>query len=422
MNSDIEIERGYALAKEKFAGTGVDTDKAMKQLARIPISLHSWQGDDVHGFENSDGITGGGILATGAYPGRARTGDELRADLKEAMSLIPGSHRVALQAIHAECVGSTVDRNKLTPEHFSAWVDWAKENKIGMDFNGSFFSHRFSDGCMTLANADDSIRKFWIEHAIASRRIGEYFGRELGTPCVTNLWIPDGSKDIPVDRKGPRQRLQRSLDEVFRVDIDKRYNLDALESKLFGIGLESYTVGSHEFYLGYAAKNNLLICLDSGHFHPTEMIADKISSTLTAVEGLMLHVSRGIRWDSDHIVILSDELLGIAQEIIRGNYFDQVHIGLDFFDASINRIAAWVIGARSMLKALLLALLEPIDQLRQLELKGDFTARLAILEEIKSLPFGLVWDYYCLKSSVPVGPEWLSEVRRYESHVTNKRI
>ena len=420
MSDSRGIEGAYEAARQRYAELGVDTNKAMERLSKIAISLHCWQGDDVTGFESTEGLSGGGIMATGAYPGKARTADELREDLEKAMSLIPGKHRLNLHAIYAETAGK-VERNKLTVEHFSAWIDWAKANGLGMDFNSTFFSHPKAQSGFTLASADRAIRKFWVEHGIACRKIGAAMGKELGTPCVTNVWIPDGYKDIPVDRKGPRQRLRKSLDEIFAEKMDRSCLLDSVESKLFGIGSESYVVGSHEFYLGYAIRNNVLLCLDMGHFHPTEVVSDKISSVLTFLDEILLHVSRGVRWDSDHVVILSDELRCLAEEIVRGDYLQRVHIGLDFFDASINRVAAWVIGTRCMLKALLIALLEPTDKLRQMEEAGDFTARLAMLEELKTLPFGEVWEHYCIKEAVPAGADWLKEVRDYEAKVTNLR-
>jgi L-rhamnose isomerase len=421
MSSSKEIEKAYEIAKQRYVDIGVDADKAMKRLAEIAISLHCWQGDDVGGFESSEGLSGGGIMATGAYPGKARTADELRADLEKAMSLIPGKHRLNLHAIYAETNGKKVERDELKPEHFARWIDWAKDNCEGMDFNGTFFSHPKADSGFTLASADNAIRKFWVQHGIACRKIGAEMGKKLGTACVTNVWIPDGFKDIPVDRKGPRERLKMSLDEIFAEKIDRKYLLDAVESKLFGIGSESYVVGSHEFYLSYAIRNNILLCLDTGHFHPTEVVSDKISSVLTFLDEILLHVSRGVRWDSDHVVILSDELRAIAEELVRGDYLQRVHIGLDFFDASINRVAAWVIGTRCMIKALLAALLEPTKKLCKMEAQGDYTLRLALLEELKTLPFGAVWDYYCLKSDVPVADAWLGEVKDYEVTVTNKR-
>jgi L-rhamnose isomerase len=420
MSNSKRIKKAYDVAKQHYSALGVDTDLAMERLGKIAVSIHCWQGDDVGGFESSAGLSDGGIMATGAYPGKARTADELRADLEKAMSLIPGKHRLNLHAIYAETYGK-VERNELRPEHFSTWVDWAKANGLGMDFNPTFFSHPKAASGFTLASADNGIRKFWVEHGIACRKIGEAIGKRLGTACVTNVWIPDGFKDIPVDRKGPRQRLEKSLDEMFAQKLNRKYLLDSVESKLFGIGTESYVVGSHEFYLGYAVKNNILLCLDTGHFHPTEVIADKISSVLNFLDEILLHVSRGVRWDSDHVVILSDELKILAEEIVRGDYLQRVHIGLDFFDASINRVAAWVIGTRCMLKALLIALLEPLDKLRAMEKEGDYTSRLAMLEEIKTMPFGAVWDYYCTRQNVPVGDDWLREVKKYEAKVTSLR-
>lgn len=421
MSKPESIEKAYKAAQQRYAELGVDTDKAMEKLSSIAVSLHCWQGDDVGGFEKAEeGLSGGGIMATGAYPGRARTADELRMDLEKALSLIPGKHRLNLHAMYAETKGK-VERNELSPEHFAAWIDWAKANGLGMDFNGTFFSHPKAESGFTLSIADEGIRRFWVEHGIVCRKIGAAMGKALGKPCVTNLWIPDGYKDIPIDRKGPRERLKKSLDEIFTESMDRSCLLDSVESKLFGIGSESYVVGSHEFYLGYAIENKMLLCLDTGHFHPTEVVSDKISSVLTFLDEILLHVSRGVRWDSDHVVILSDELRAIAEEIVRGDYLHRVHIGLDFFDASINRIAAWVIGTRCMLKALLIALLEPAVRLRQMEINGDYTSRLAMLEELKTLPFGAIWDHYCMKSDVPVAEGWLNKVRAYERDVLDKR-
>ncbi len=417
MPNDAAIERAYQLAAERYAEFGVDVVAALKALRQIPISLQCWQGDDVGGFENDEGLTGGGIRATGNYPGKARSADELRSDFECALRQIPGRHRLNLHASYAETGGRAVERDELAPDLFATWIAWAKERGLGLDFNPTYFSHPLAADGFTLASADSGVRQFWIRHGIACRRIGAAMGRQLGTPCVTNVWIPDGFKDIPADRKAPRERLRQSLDEIFAEQLDPRHNLDAVESKLFGIGSESYVVGSHEFYLGYAVANKKLLCLDSGHFHPTEGIADKISAVLEFVDELLLHVSRGVRWDSDHVVILSDDLRAIAEEVVRGEFLGRVHIGLDFFDASINRVAAWVIGVRAMIKALLIALLEPIAKLRALEAAGDFTARLATLEELKTLPFGAVWDYYCLEQGVPVGGAWLEQVKQYEREV-----
>ena len=420
MSKSKAVEQAYELARQCYAKLGVDVDQAIERLSTIPISLHCWQGDDVGGFENPDTGLDGGIAVTGSYPGKARTPDELRADLDKTLSLIPGKHRLNLHAIYLD-TNRKVERNALEPEHFTSWVQWAKENGLGMDFNGTYFSHPQADSGFTLSSADEGVRKFWIEHGICCRRVGAYMGQELGTPCVTNVWVPDGYKDIPIDRLGPRERLANSLDQIFAEKLDPEVHLDAVESKLFGIGAESYTTGSHEFYLGYAASRQTLLCLDAGHFHPTEVISEKISSVLMFVPELLLHVSRPVRWDSDHVVILDDELRAIAQQLVRNDFLGRTHIGLDFFDASINRIAAWVIGTRCMIKALLIALLEPTDKLRQAEAEGDFTSRLALLEEAKTLPYGAVWDYYCAKSNVPVGQAWLAEAKAYEKDVLSKR-
>jgi L-rhamnose isomerase len=421
MPGTTPIEQAYALARERYAELGVDTDRALERLATIPVSLHCWQGDDVGGFENTGQEIGGGLAVTGNYPGKARTPDELRADLDEALSLIPGTHRLNLHASYAETGGKKVERDALGPEHFRNWIAWAKSKRMGLDFNPTYFAHPKAADGWTLAHPNPAVRKFWIDHGVICRRIGAAMGEALGTPCITNVWIPDGSKDTPVDRKGPRERLVEALDAVFAEPIDPRHNRDAVEAKLFGLGSESYVVGSHEFYLGYAIARKKILCLDAGHFHPTEVISDKVSAVLCWLDEVLLHVSRGVRWDSDHVVVLSDELEAIAQEVVRGGYLGRVHIGLDFFDASINRVAAWVIGARCMIKALLLALVEPADLLRWLEASGDLTARLATLEELKTMPSGAVWDYYCLRSNVPVGRAWIDEVRRYERDVLSRR-
>jgi L-rhamnose isomerase len=400
---------------------GVDSEAALDRLRTVPISIHCWQGDDVGGFESDQGLTGGGIMATGSYPGKARTPDELRSDAEKALSLIPGRHRFSLHASYLEADGKPVERNEVEPAHFERWIDWAKGLGIGLDFNSTFFSHPKAADGFTLSHRDPQIRRFWVEHGDACRRIGEAIGRRLGTPCVTNVWIPDGMKDVTIDRKGPRELLRESLDAIFAEPIDPACNLDAVECKLFGIGSETYVVGSHEFYLGYAIENQKLLCLDAGHFHPTETIADKISSVLLYLDEILLHVSRGIRWDSDHVVIGTDDLRSIAEELVRGDYLQRVHVGLDFFDASINRIAAWTIGTRAMIKALLAALLEPTDRLRELETQGDYTSRLAMVEAVKELPAAAVWDYYCLQQDVPAGISWMDEVRRYEEAVTGRR-
>jgi len=413
--TDKQIEGAYVLAKERYAGIGVDTERALKVLSGVVISLHCWQGDDVGGFEAEGGELTGGIAATGNYPGKARNADELRSDLDMAYSLIPGQHRLNLHAIYAETGGKKVERNLLQPEHFANWVGWAKDRGRGLDFNPTLFSHPLANDGFTLSSHDKGVRDFWIEHCIACRKIGAYFGQELGTPCVTNIWIPDGYKDTPVDRTAPRQHLRNSLDTILAEKIDPHFNLDAVEPKLFGIGSESYVTGSHEFYLAYAATREVLLCLDSGHFHPTEGIADKISSVLLYLDEILLHVSRGVRWDSDHVVVYSDDLQAIAQEIVRGGFLERVHIGLDYFDASINRVAAWTIGTRNTLMALLTALLEPLETLRQYEMSGDFTSRLALLEGLKGMPFGAVWDYHCLQKGVPIGTGFVDAIKHYES-------
>ena len=415
------LDKAYQLARERYAELGVDTEKALKQLGNVAISVHCWQGDDVGGFENAGQELGGGLAVTGNYPGKARTPDELRRDFLKAMSLVPGKHRFNLHACYAEMKGKRVDRDALNAEQFRGWIAWAKANGIGLDFNQTYFAHpKASDG-FTLSHPDKAIRQFWIEHGIRSREIGAEIGKALGKTCLTNLWIPDGMKDTPADRQAPRQRLLEALDAVFKKKIDKKYNVDSVEPKLFGIGSESYVVGSHEFYLGYAISRQTLLTLDAGHYHPTEGIGDKISSVLLYLPEIALHVSRGVRWDSDHVVTLTDELESIAQEIVWGGNLGRVRIGLDYFDASINRVAAWVIGTRNMAKALLLALLAPINQLKQFEAAGDYTSRLALMEDAKTLPFGPVWDYYCAKMNVPVGEAWLSEVKLYERTELAKR-
>ena len=415
------VEKAYAAAKERYAELGVDTQQALDALSRIPISMHCWQGDDCGGFESAGDLSGSGLMATGNYPGRARTADELRADAEAAFRLIPGKHRFNLHASYREPVGPKVDRDRIEPADFERWIDWAAQLGIGVDFNTTFFAHPKAADGFTLAHRDPAIRRFWVDHAIACRKIGAVFGRRLGKTCITNHWIPDGMKDVTVDRKGPRERLKQSLDEMFAMPLDPQFHRDAIESKLFGIGSETYVPGSHEFYYGYAVANRKILTLDAGHFHPTETIADKISSMLMFVDEMLLHVSRGIRWDSDHVVIFNDDLRATAEEIVRGGFLDRVHIGLDYFDASINRVAAWTIGMRAMLKALLLALVEPTSKLRELEQAGDYTSRLAMIEELKTLPMGDVWNYYCLKQNVPVGPAWIDVVKQYEKDVTSKR-
>jgi L-rhamnose isomerase len=415
------IERSYQLAKERYAELGVDTDRALARLVRIPISIHCWQGDDVGGFENAGQELGGGLAVTGNYPGKARTAPELRQDFAKALSLIPGKHRFNLHASYAEMDGQKVDRDALSADQFANWITWAKSLKIGLDFNQTYFAHPKVAGGFTLTSPDKAIRKFWVEHGIRCREIGAAIGKSLGKTCLTNLWIPDGMKDTPADRRGPRERLAESLDAIFRKRIDRRHNVDSVEPKLFGIGAESYTPGSHEFYLGYAVNRQILLTLDAGHYHPTEGIADKISAVLCYLPEIALHVSRGVRWDSDHVVTLTDDLEAIAQEIVWGGYVDRVRIGLDYFDASINRIAAWVIGTRNMVKALLLALAAPSEQFKRAEAAGDYTSRLALMEEARTLPAGALWDYYCLQQDVPVAEGWLQEVKQYERTTLAKR-
>ncbi|MDD5679268.1 MAG: L-rhamnose isomerase [Kiritimatiellae bacterium] len=426
----MKIEKAYQLAREMYAGYGVDTANALKRLAGIRISLHCWQGDDISGFSARGGSSSGGepsrgnlggVLPTGNYPGKARTPEELRSDLAKALGLIPGRHRVSLHSIYAETKARPADRDELAPDHFAAWVAWARTHKLGLDFNGTFFSHPLAESGRTLSHPDRAVRRFWIDHARACRRIGAFMGRQQKTPCVTNIWVPDGSKDTPADRKAPRELLKQSLDEIFKEKCRPAHNLDSLEGKLFGLGSEAYVAGSHDFYLAYAVAHRKLLCMDTGHFHPTESVADKLTAVLSQLDQVLLHVSRGVRWDSDHVVTLTDDLRSLAEEIVRGNYLQRVYIGLDFFDASINRIAAWVIGARAMLQALLIALVEPTDTLRQMELKGDFTARLALMEELKSLPFGAVWNYYCLQQDVPPNHAWMREVKAYETAVQFQR-
>ncbi|MCM3725770.1 L-rhamnose isomerase [Neobacillus cucumis] len=417
----MSIQENYELAKKAYEKWGINVDEVIETLKNVPISIHCWQGDDIGGFEVNQKELSGGISVTGNYPGKASTPEELRADLEKALSLIPGKHRINLHAIYAETNGEVVERDQLEPKHFENWVKWAKENGLGLDYNPTLFSHPKADDGLTLSHPNEEIREFWINHCIGSRKIGEYFGKELGTPALTNIWIPDGYKDIPSDRLTPRKRLKESLDKIFAVEVDEKYNLDAVESKVFGLGSESYVVGSHEFYLNYAMKNDKLCLLDTGHYHPTETVSNKISSMLLFSEKLALHVSRPVRWDSDHVVILDDELKEIALEIVRNDALDRVIIGLDFFDASINRVAAWTIGTRNMIKALLSAMLVPNEYLKQLQEEGNFTERLALMEEFKTYPFGAVWDYYCEKMGVPVKESWLEEVKAYEQEVLLKR-
>lgn len=418
--SDRQIQGAYDLAREQYAGLGVDVDAALAALAAVPISIHCWQGDDVGGFEAPGGEIGGGLAATGNYPGKARSADELRGDAAKALSLIPGRHRFNLHASYGDFGGRQVPRDEIRPEHFSRWIDWARSLGIGLDFNPTFFGHPRATS-FTLSHPEPATRQFWIRHGQACRMIGAAMGQALGTPCVTNLWIPDGMKDSPIDRVSPRQRLLESLDAVFTPPADPAHNLDAVEGKLFGLGFESFTVGSHEFYFGYALTRRVLYTLDTGHYHPTETITDKLSAVFTYLPEILLHVSRGVRWDSDHVVVLNDDLEAIAQELVRGAFLGRTHIGLDYFDASINRVAAWVIGTRNMLKALLKALLEPTATLRAQEADANYTARLATLEELKGLPWGAVWDYYCACAGVGARDAWLADIQRYERDVLAAR-
>lgn len=415
------VELLYNEAKKIYAEYGVDTDLAIKNALAKPISIQCWQGDDVRGFESADSALTGGIQATGNYPGRARNIDELRDDFSLAASFVPGSKKISLHAIYLDNKGKSVARDEIAPEHFDSWIDWAKDNGYGVDFNPTCFSHKMSDDGLTLAHPDKAVRDFWIRHCIVSRDIAEYIGKKIGQTCVTNYWIPDGFKDTPVARYEARERLMDSYSQIFARPIDQKYDLDSVESKVFGIGAESCTIGSHEFYMGCALKHGIALTLDTGHFHPTEIVSDKISSTLLFVGKVVLHVSRPVRWDSDHVVIFDDELKAIASEIVRSGRENDVYVGLDFFDASINRVAAWTIGARNMRKALLYAYLEPVDMLKKFELAGDYTNRLAVLEEEKTLPFSAVWNMLCEMTGSCSGSEWLKRVNEYDSKIRTER-
>ncbi len=416
------VERNYDAAREMYALRGVDVEKAIETLTAVALSLHCWQGDDVGGFEKHDpGAPGGGLRVTGGHPGRARTIEELQADLDLALSLIPGRHRVNLHAMYGDFRSRPADRDALDPEHFSSWAGWAEERSLGLDFNATCFSHPLAGSGFTLSHRDAAVRSFWVEHVKRCREVSAWFGRRLGSACLHNLWIPDGSKETPADRRAPRERLRESLDEIFAPAFEPAHMKDSLESKLFGIGSESYVVGSHEFYLGYALSQGKMLCLDLGHFHPTESVADKVSSILLFFPELALHISRGVRWDSDHVVVLTDELRDLAGELAREGRLARVRLALDYFDASLNRVAAWVIGARAVLQALLQALLQPVSQLEELEAAGDKTGWLALRETAKSLPCGAVWDAYCLKQDVPPSDLWLARVRAHESRVLDRR-
>ncbi len=417
-----QILQAYEYAQEQYAMMGVNTDEAIKKLDQIRISLHCWQTDDVGGFETPDAtLGGGGIMATGNYPGKAHTIAQLQQDIEKVMSLLPGKQRLNLHAIYGDFKGEKVDRDQIELKHFQGWIDWAKKHKTGIDFNPTCFSHPYANDGFTLSSKNEKYRRFWIEHVKRTRAIGAEMGKQLGTPTVNNVWIPDGSKDIPVDRATHRAILKQSLDEIFSIEYPKEYLKDAIESKLFGIGSEAMVVGSLEFYLGYAIKNNKLICLDNGHYHPTEQVGDKISAVLLYIDELLLHVTRGVRWDSDHVVIFNDEIQLIAQEIVRCNALGRVNIGLDYFDASINRIGAYVVGTRAAQLAFLFALLEPTDRLKAYEEAGQNFERLAMLEILKTLPFGAVYDYYCLINNIPVGMEYVAEIQKYEKEVLKKR-
>jgi L-rhamnose isomerase len=420
--ADAKIERAYEEARETFARLDVDTEAALQDLAAVSLSVHCWQGDDVGGFESPEAIlSGGGLQVTGSYPGRARTVGELRQDLRQAYSLLPGRHRLNLHAIYGEFGGRTVDRDEVDPEHFQGWAQWAEEQGLKVDFNCTCFSHPRADSGFTLSHRDRGVRSFWLEHVKRCRAIGAYFGRRQGSPCYHNIWIPDGSKEIPLDRWLHRGLLLASLDELFATPYSADELRDSLESKLFGIGSESYVVGSHEFYFGYAQSRQKILCLDLGHFHPTESVADKVSAILQFFPELALHLSRGVRWDSDHVVLMNEDVTALAAEIVRNGLLDRVHFGLDFFDASLNRVGAWVIGGRAVLKAVLLSLLEPVRRLRDFESRGRTFEKLAWLEELKGLPYGAVWDYHCLRHGVPPGLDWVGEIESYEREVLDRR-
>jgi len=420
--NEKKVIGAYTAARERYAQLGVDTDKALKALEKLSITLPCWQGDDVSGFEKSVANSGGGgIQATGHYPGKAKTAAELQMDLEKALSLIPGRMRLNLHAIYGEFGEKFVDRDEIGPEHYEGWLDWARQEKVNLDFNATCFAHPKAESGYTLSSKDKGIREFWIEHVKRCREISAFIGRELGSFCVHNLWIPDGSKDFPVDRWTHRSLLKEALDRIYAKEYIPSEMKDSVESKLFGLGSEAFVVGSHEFYMGYALSRGIMLCLDLGHFHPTESVADKISALLQFSDEILLHFSRGVRWDSDHVVILNDEVRAIAEEIVRSNALDKVHLALDFFDASLNRVGALVIGARAVQKSFLLALLEPREKLQEFENTGNYFGRLALLEELKTLPFGAVWDYFCLKMDVPAGESWMEDIQRYDAEVTRKR-
>ena len=413
-----QIQQAYEVAKARYADLGIDTEAALAALQKVSLSLHCWQADDVTGFENQGGDLTGGIQATGNYPGKARNIEELRADILKAKSFIPGRHRLNLHEIYGEFGGEFVDRDKVEPKHFQGWIDWAKKNDLKLDFNSTSFSHPKS-GSLSLSSPDPEIRNFWIEHTKRCRAIAEEMGKAQGDPCIMNVWVHDGSKDLTVNRMKYRELLCDSLDKIFEQKYDNMK--DCIESKVFGIGLESYTVGSNDFYIGYGTSRGKIVTLDTGHFHPTEIVADKLSSLLLFTPEIMLHVSRPVRWDSDHVTIMNDETLELCKEIVRCDALDRVHIGLDYFDASINRIGAYVIGSRATQKCMMQALLEPLKTLREYEANGQGFERLALLEESKSLPWNAVWDMFCLRNNVPVGEDFIAEIQKYEREVTSKR-
>jgi L-rhamnose isomerase len=422
MKREKRVQKAFEIAQEEYAEIGIDVAKVLEHLDKTAISLHCWQTDDVAGCEMPEStLSGGGIQATGNYPGKARNVSEIREDLEEVYSLIPGRHRLNLHAFYGDFGGKFVDRDKIRPEHFKSWVEWAKVMGIGMDFNCTMFSHPRAAGGFTLSSKDKGIRDFWIEHVKRCREIAAFMGKELGSTAIHNIWIPDGSKDLTVDRFAHRAYLRESLDKILKKRYEPGFMKDAVESKLFGIGMEAFTVGSHEFYMGYAVKNKLLLCLDIGHFHPTEQVSDKVSAVFQFIDELLFHVTRPIRWDSDHVVTLNDEVRALMQEIVWAEKLDRVHIGLDFFDASINRIGAYVIGTRAAQKALLLALLDPVQKMREYENAGKNFERLALMEEAKAKPFGAVWDYYCMTKDVPVGEVFVSDIQKYENRVLSKR-
>jgi L-rhamnose isomerase len=418
------VEKAYNLAQKRYDEFGIKIEEIINKLKEIPLSIHCWQGDDVGGFEKPNSqLEGGGILVTGNFPGKARTLKELQQDLEKVISLIPGNrHRINLHSSYGDFKGETIERNRFKIEHFQGWIDWAKNNNLKIDFNSTLFSHPFAETGFTLSSKSEEIRNFWIEHVQRCREISAEIGKQLNDTCIHNIWIPDGSKDLPIDRIGHRKLLKESLDKIFTTKFPSNLMKDSLEGKLFGIGSEAFVVGSYDFYLSYALTNKIMLTIDTGHFHPTESVPDKISAIIPFIPELMLHISRGLRWDSDHVVIISDDIIQLFEEVVRSQALERIHFALDFFDASINRIGAWVIGARAVQKAMLYALLQPTDSLREYEENGQYFQRLALLEELKNLPFGAVWDYFCLRNNVPVGMNWIHEIENYETQILKKRI